>query len=102
MSAVGADCGLLFTLALRSWRLEESDEFDAVDAGGAGLTAGWAPRVERRTGDGMFRIPYTRLRSYLCIDVKCVASVYKVSLCQLWQMVEATEPPLCVKMVRNR
>ena len=50
-----ADLGLLLTLILRSWRLEESEDEEEVEAGGGGLAAGCAPRMERRTGEGMVR-----------------------------------------------
>ena len=59
MSSLDRDCGVADFCAVavfgsRSGRPDESEDEDAVDAGGAGFGVGGAPRVERR-GEGMAR-----------------------------------------------
>ena len=56
-----ADFVGLLSLVLRSCRLEEREDEEALDAGGGGLVAGGAPRAERRTSDGMVRVDVLRV-----------------------------------------
>lgn len=43
----------LVGLVIRSRRLDDKEEEEVFEAGGAGLAGGCAALVERRTGDGM-------------------------------------------------